>query len=417
MSENKNKLINRFKIKTNNLKDSEVYEPEEPVLSEENTSVNKEVENTIDNNTFDKLRQDLLLKLNNIPVWYEYPEEKQKELVGNFIANNTGEINPSNLNDLTEKLYSYISSFGPIDDLLKNNNVSAVIINGTKSIHIEINGKILNTETKLSDIELQFLLNKLSKIFCFETFDDISFYKNNEYNVTIIGRNYCPNSINITIRKNVEFSLKTLIQKGMLNNDVFEFLKYIISPKKNLIISGGINSGKTTLLELLLNNILQTKRVYLLEKEPCIFDDSNTHVKFVSDKSAKNYKDLISYIQKSYPEYFISDTNSIDVDFSEISGKIITLRANSIENTLKTITSLYIQDGLQEKYARQKVLADYDYIIHLKKLSDGHQVIDSITEFLPGKTVSNSLKTIIKCVNGKFIIDNNAEDMTNLNKL
>ena len=371
-----------------------------------NNSLNKSVEETIkpSNNEF---RQELLDKINSIPVWFEYSKEKQKELVVNFLEN---KIHSENLKITTEEKDNMVSEmlktvydFGAIQHLLDNENVSSVIVNGTNSVHIEINGKILNTDEKLSEKQLSYLLHTIQHLLDSDISSGFNKFVTDKYYITIIGKDISKNGINIHIKKIKEFEASTLINNGMLTKDVFDFILSLIYSGKNIILSGGINSGKTILLDAILKNSLHDKRVYLLENNQNFSANFDTLVKFKTNNNY--YEELIIYIQKSYPDYFISDLNIADTKFSDINCRLITLRSNSIDEVIKEFTSAYINAGFIDKYARQRFLTDYDYIIQLRKNDSGNMILDSISELVPAKTLSASIKTIVKYTEGKYISD------------
>ena len=103
------------------------------------------------------------------------------------------------------------------------------------------------------------------------------------------------------------------------------------------------------------------------------------------------------------PEYFVSDINCADERFSDFPNKIITIRCSEASDALKQIVSAY--KNLLEKYAKQKALVDYDYIINFKRLPEGRIYLDSISELCPSKSTVISIKKLVKYNNGKYIFE------------
>ena len=304
---------------------------------------------------------------------------------------------------MVSEMLKTVYDFGAIQHLLDNENVSSVIVNGTNSVHIEINGKILNTDEKLTEKQLSYLLHTIQHLLDSDISSGFNKFVTDKYYITIIGKDISKNGINIHIKKIKEFEASTLINNGMLTKDVFDFILSLIYSGKNIILSGGINSGKTILLDAILKNSLHDKRVYLLENNQNFSANFDTLVKFKTNNNY--YEELMIYIQKSYPDYFISDLNIADTKFSDINCRLITLRSNSIDEVIKEFTSAYINAGFIDKYARQRFLTDYDYIIQLRKNDSGNMILDSISELVPAKTLSASIKTIVKYTEGKYISD------------
>lgn len=346
-------------------------------------------------------RKALLEKIDTIPVWFEYSQNRQKELIKNFvegrIISEDIKIEEIDKDILIDNLMNSITNFGAVQELLDKENVQAVIVNGTKSIYIEINGKILNTETCLSEKQLKFLISSISNMSGIEKFNGINQFSIKDYLISVVGNNICLNGPNITIRKKSVFTPEYLIKSGMLTNEIYEFLISAIDMKKNIVISGGINSGKTSLINAIISKPLKNKRTFILENSPQITFDSNSSVKF------KNDDGIISYIAKSSPEYLVCDLNYIEPEFIDMNGVITTIRANSTDSAIQALIGMCVVGGLPAKFAKNKALKNFDYIVHLEKSEDGISRITSIVELTPAKTMQASIKTIVKYVDGEFI--------------
>jgi len=269
----------------------------------------------------------------------------------------------------------YVTGFGLLQNLLDNENVNAVFVNDVKSVHVEIDGRVFNTEMKLTENMLRYVLNITGN-------RDECVYscRIDDYTIDVIKPDVCKNGVNIAIRKIKIFNAEMLVASGMMTKEILNFLVQQIINGKRIVISGGINSGKTTLLDALIKYCLCDKRCYLFEQSDLISVKSDLLVRF--DVSEGNYSSLLAVVQKANPEYIISDLNSFD-DIASIS----TLRSSSLENTFRTLVSKY--GDMSEKYAKLKVLNDFDYIVHL----DGFKIV-SVAELKPAKTMALSVNVI-----------------------
>ncbi len=392
---NQNKLSSRFKkleistepkkIKIPQLKAIEIAEP--PMVAIESD-----------------FKKALLEKIETIPVWFEYSKNRRRELVKNFVENKVAaenvQISDIDKELLIDNLSVAIADFGAIQYLIDNEKVAAVIVNGTKSVHIEIGGKILNTETKLDEKQLQFLIKTIGAMTECNDFNGIKNLSVDGYSICVVGDDICETGMNITIRKKQEFDSKKLIKSGVLSKEIFDFLVNTIDMKKNVVIAGSINSGKTTLLDALLNASNKEGRVFVIENEPQMVVNFDTITKFKNLNS-----DLISYILKSSPDYLVTDLNYIEPEFMDVKGFISTLRANSFDLAFQDLIGISAASGLSEKFAKNKILSNFDYIVYMDRISDGSVKVMSIMELSPAKTMQNSVKTIAQFVDGKYITD------------
>ena len=197
---NQNKLSSRFKkleistepkkIKIPQLKAIEIAEP--PMVAIESD-----------------FKKALLEKIETIPVWFEYSKNRRRELVKNFVENKVAvenvQISDIDKELLIDNLSVAIADFGAIQYLIDNEKVAAVIVNGTKSVHIEIGGKILNTETKLDEKQLQFLIKTIGAMTECNDFNGIKNLSVDGYSICVVGDDICETGMNITIRKKQEF--------------------------------------------------------------------------------------------------------------------------------------------------------------------------------------------------------------------
>lgn len=348
------KLSDRFLAKSNEQVELQGITPE---LESEAIQVENE-----------SLYESLLEKVNIIPYWNEYDYDKKSSMVKNFVKNLDIQVT----DEIFENLMSYVIGFGPLQNLLDNEKVNAVFVNDINSVHIEISGRVFDTEIKLSKNVLQYILN-----FIGERAEKVYSCRVADYIIDVIKPDVCLNGVNISIRKIKSFDIDSLIHDGMLTSELYNFLAEQIENKKRIVIAGSINSGKSTFLDTLIKSCLSNKRCYIFEKSGQLSADG---IKF--DVSKYDYTDLLSMIQKSMPEYIISDLNTVD-DIALIS----TLRADSIENAFQTLVSKYSE--MSDKYAKLKVLNDFDYIVYLNDYK-----ITSVVELKPAKTMALSVNVV-----------------------
>lgn len=382
-------------------------------LDNEKTIIEEQIsERVLDIDFEAELKKALLEKIDSIPVWFEYTADKQKELIKSFVENKlileSIKLADNEKDDLIEKLFTSIMGFGPLDYLIVQENVDAIYVNGINSVHIEINGKILNTEMKLNEKQINFILSNISSMsgVKFDDSKNIWNCKVNNLVITIIMPKICQSGYNITIRKSCDFDIDKLIHNDMASKEIIDFIVLMVNSKKNIVISGDINSGKTTFLDVLLKTTLKDKRAILLENASTISADFNTLMKFSIDKHLDDYYLLLSNILKMSPEYILSDLNFVIPELSDIKGNISTLRASSIDNALsKLISSVISADNISEKYAKAKVLTNIDYIVQINRMSDGVRRITSVVELTPARTAALSVKVIAKYEDGGYVTE------------
>lgn len=403
------KLSSRFKKSENDISS---VEPKK-FNFEKTVNVQTDLtETSLDDNLENELKKALLQKIEAIPVWFEYTPDRQKELIKTFISNKLsadGKAFSENETDLLiEKLFMSVMGFGPLDYLIVQDNVSAIYVNGTSSVFIEISGKILNTEMKLNDKQMNFILKNilnLAEVKPNEK-DFIWNLKVRDMNISVILPPVSVKGANIIIKKTRIADINSLLDKGLLNRELFDFLVSALDAGKNIVISGDINSGKTNLVDTLISSSLSHKRTVLLEDIPQISFNNDNIIKFAVNKISDDFNVLFTNILSMSPEHFIIDMNIPVSEISDYKGTLITLRAGSVDSALtKLVASMIADEKYTEKYARGKVLSDYDYIVQINKMSDGVSRITSIVELSPARTAALSVREIAKLVDNQYVTE------------
>lgn len=318
------------------------------------------------------LKEKLLEKVNSNPYWSEFSVDKKREMIMSFLEN--FEIDDKEKS--CENLIASVVGFGELQTLLDNEKVDAVFVNGTNFVYIEVEGRTFNTELKLSNNSLQYVLNLLPK-------SDLPIFKTNfgGYLICVVKPEVCESGLNITIRKVKNVDIQALLDDGAIAKDALDFLIDKIENKKRIVISGGVNSGKSTLLNALAKHCLVGKRCYILETSEHLLAESPYWVKF--EVSGSNYEQLREIALKSNPEYIVADLNRGD-DVALLS----TIRTISLDGAFTNLVEYY--NELSEKSAKQKVLNNFDYIVHLENAK-----VVSVAELKPAKTMAQSFTTIL----------------------
>ncbi|CCY63638.1 type II secretion system protein E [Clostridium sp. CAG:967] len=403
------KLSSRFKKSENELQSNE---PKRFVL-EKTVQVQPDLEETsLDENLETELKKALLQKIEAIPVWFEYTPDRQKELIKTFVLNRLSAegktVSDNEADLLIEKLFTSVMGFGPLDYLIVQDNVSAIYVNGTNGVFIEISGKVLNTEMKLNDKQMNFILKNISNLADVkpDTKDFIWNLKVRDMNISVILPPVSVNGANIIIKKAHSTDINSLLDKGLLNRELFDFLVSAIDSGKNIVISGDINSGKTALLDTLVSSSLTNKRTVLLEDVPQMSFRSDNITKFAVNTLSGDLNILLTNILSMSPEHFIVDINTPVSWISDYKGTVITLRAGSVDAALtKLVSSMIAEEKFTEKYAKGKVLSDYDYIVQINKMSDGVSRITSVVELTPARTAALSVREIAKLVDNQYVTE------------
>jgi len=248
-----NSLKSRFKkaeLKPENENINSETEPitveEQPIIEEktaDNEIISKDnivetyndelIVNTIDLGKIEEDLKNLLKeKISKTPVWFDYTKERQAILTAgfcdNYINSNGLDISDTDKNTIADKLAKIICDFGAVQYLIDNEKVDAVFINSTKSVYIEIDEKLLDTDTKLDNNQLKFIINSIKHLTDKENFAEFERFKIDNMLITLTHDIYS-NGQNIVIRK-----LKNPNDELIENNFIIpDYIYEILSTVKN----------------------------------------------------------------------------------------------------------------------------------------------------------------------------------------
>ena len=173
--------------------------------------------------------------------------------------------------ELGKELFNTFRKLDVLQEFLEDESITEVMINGTQSIFLERDGRIIQSEKrfasrrKLEDV-IQQIVSETNRMVNESTpIVDTRLSDGSRVNVVLY-----PIALNgpiVTIRKFTKeiITLERLQMLGAVNKDIISFLKILIKSKYNIFISGGTGSGKTTFLNALSQYIPNDERVITIE--------------------------------------------------------------------------------------------------------------------------------------------------------
>jgi pilus assembly protein CpaF len=160
---------------------------------------------------------------------------------------------------------------GPIQDLLDDDGVSEVMINGPQEIFVERSGLVYKVDNKFnSEADLMAAMRAIAQSVG-RVIDDqnprLDARLPNGSRIHVVTPPMAKSGTTVAIRKfsKDNLTLKDLISFGAMSSTAARFLDVCIYLGKNIIVSGGTGSGKTTMLNVLGARIPKTQRLIIIE--------------------------------------------------------------------------------------------------------------------------------------------------------
>lgn len=303
--------------------------------------------------------------------------------------------------NLRNDIFNSIRRLDILQELIEDNQITEIMINGYNNIFIEKAGRVypiekhFDSEKKLEDI-IQQIVAKTNRIV-------------NEANPIVDTRLMDGSRVNIvlppvsltgpaiTIRKfpHKPITMEHLIQIGSITREASDFLKNLVKAGYNIFISGGTGSGKTTFLNVLSNYIPSDERVITIE------DSAELQIKNIPNlvslevrnanvegKNEVSIRQLIKASLRMRPNRIIlgevRDGAALDLLQAMNSGhdgSLSTGHANSTGDMLKRLETLVLMGAdIPLMAVRQQVASAIDILIHLGRLRDKSRKVLEITE-------------------------------------
>mgnify|MGYP000949543211 FL=1 len=304
--------------------------------------------------------------------------------------------------DLTDELYSSIRGLGLLDMIIKDDDITEVMINGTDEIFIEKSGKIerlnqsFESQRKLEDIIQRIVGRAGREVNQSNPIVDTRLPDGSR--VSVVLPPVALKGPTLTIRKfsKIPMTVEQLIKYKSITPQIAKVLETFVKAKYNIFISGGTGSGKTTFLNALSNYIPNTERVITIEDsaELQIVGIDNlvkleTRNSNSSGRGTITIRDLIKTSLRMRPERIIvgevrgaEALDMLQAMNTGHDGSLSTGHANSTKDMLSRLETMVLMgaEGLPLEAIRQQIASAVDIIIHLSRLRDHSRKTMEITE-------------------------------------
>ncbi|MFV0258946.1 MAG: CpaF family protein [Acidimicrobiales bacterium] len=310
-------------------------------------------------------------------------------------------LSASDRAQLIQDVSDDILGYGPIDRLLRDDDVSEIMCNGPDQIYVERSGKLSVEQVNFVDEEhLRRIIDKIvaqvgRRIDESSPLCDARLPDGSRVNAVIaplaVGGPF------LTIRKFSADPLRIddLIRFGTLSVHAARFLQACIVGKLNVVVSGGTGTGKTTTLNVLSSFIPPEERIVTVEdaKELQLHQDHvlsmETRPPNVEGKGEVTIRDLVKNTLRMRPDRIVvgecrsgEALDMLQAMNTGHDGSLTTLHANTPRDALSRLETLVLMAGydLPVRAIREQISSAVDLIVQLQRLRDGTRRITHITE-------------------------------------
>ena len=381
----KNSLLNEFNVQKKEIKQVDVKDyalfPDKAKLDLLRTKI---VQNLINN----EIPENVSLE--------QYINDEIDETLQDY------DLDSAQRNHIFNLIQNEINGYGPLTDLLNNDSVTEIMVNGINDIYVEVDGKIVKDES-VSFINDSHIVRTVQRIVqpLGRTIDavnpmvDARLRDGSRLNAVIP-----PLSLRgpvVTIRKFSKRmdSIEDLLRMGTMTTDMAKFLQACVEAKLNIIISGGTGTGKTTLLNILSGFVSDEERIITIE-DAAELKLHQSHVISLETRMV-NYegegeitvRDLVRNSLRMRPDRIIVGEVRGKEAFDMLQamntgheGSITTLHSNSPEDAINRLETMMLMNDMELPVSaiRNYIEKAINIVIQIDRLSDGKRKVTSISE-------------------------------------
>src|SRR5438552_11202147 len=290
-----------------------------------------------------------------------------------------------------------VVGLGPIESLLRDQEVSEVMVNGADDVYVERKGRIERVGGGLFEGE-EAILHVIERIVAplglrideSSPYVDARLPDGSRVHAIIPPLSLCGPALNIRKFTLIPFSPHDLVASGSVGPRMMRFLSECVRGRANIVVSGGASSGKTTLLNVLASFIPEGERLITIE-DAAELRLGKPHVvglearpPNVEGKGEVTVRDLVRNALRMRPDRIIvgevrggEALDMLQAMNTGHDGSLSTAHANSSRHLLWRLETMALMSdvALPAAHVRNQVTAAVDVIVHLARLRDGRRIV------------------------------------------
>ncbi len=287
-----------------------------------------------------------------------------------------------------------LSVLGPF---LDNPDVQEVMINGPDDVWVEERGRVTKHDVKIDEVQIRSAISIIARLVGKEASetsrDAIIDSRMDGFRIAAAMNPVSTRGSSISIRKHgtVVRSIDDYVTDGSITQEVRDFLEAAVVGRKNIIVSGGTSSGKTTFLNAMARLIPETERVLTIEDTKELQILTPNHVSFESNEKANiTIRDLVKHALRYRPDRIVvgevRGPEAFDLMRAMSTGHdggFATLHSNSAAAALRTLEQLVLTTpdvDWKLEAIRSFIGTTFHYVVHLARDSQGRRGIKEVLQ-------------------------------------
>lgn len=357
----------------------------------------------------------------------ELSDEEILETIDELVLNNMRDACTSLKEkvELRQELFYSVRKLDVLQELIEDNSVTEIMVNGPETIFIEREGKLtrwnksFTSREKLEDV-IQQIVGKCNRVVN-ESMPIVDARLEGGARVNAVIAPVALNGPILTIRRFPDdpITMEKLISLGSLPRECAEFLAALVRARYSMVIGGGTGSGKTTFLGALSEYIPGDERIITIEDNAELKIQGIPNLVRLEAKMANmegaasvSIRDLIKTALRMRPDRLVIGEvrGGEAVDMLQAlntghDGSLSTAHANSAKDMLSRLETMTLMGiDLPLEAIRRQIASGVDILIHLGRMRDKSRKVLEITEVCGMENKEIKIQTLYRWQEGKGLV-------------
>lgn len=342
--------------------------------------------------------------------------EEINRFISKYASNNDIDITEEEKSIISQDIVNDMIGLGPLEYLFNEKGISDILINGPNEVYIEHKGKVYKTTLKFRDNKHLFQIAQRIASQANRQINEsnpiLDARLKNGDRVNIIVPPVALDGVTISIRKYapVSLTLDDMVEYGSITPKVKNFLSIVAKCRLNILISGGPGSGKTTLMNAILQCADKKDRIITIE-DAAELHLENPHVVRLESRPPNlenrgeiTIRDLLKSTLRMRPDRLVVGECRGAEAFDMLQamntgndGTMSTLHANTAGEALSRLENMVLMAGypLPNAVVRHYIANAINLVIHVSRMRDGTRRITQIIDITGATDAAVKSQTLL----------------------
>jgi pilus assembly protein CpaF len=353
-----------------------------------------------------RIHQELLNRLNLERLARVRREQAEPEIRGLIVALLETETQTTPLSlyereSMTVDVLDELFGLGPIEALLKDPDISDILVNRYNQVFVERDGRIEESPiTFRDDKHLMQIIERIvssigRRIDESSPMVDARLQDGSRVNAIIPPLAIDGPVLSIRRFRTDRLGAQDLVERQSMTRPMLDFLTAAVSCRLNILVCGGTGAGKTTLLNVLSGFISESERVITIEDAAELSLRQRHVVRLetrppnIEGKGGVRQRDLVINALRMRPDRIVvgevrgeEALDMLQAMNTGHDGSLTTVHANSPRDALYRLDTMVAMANLSlpDRAVRQQIASAIDIIVQISRLSDGTRKITAVSE-------------------------------------